>query len=226
MAPVRIMSFKRQNRKAKCFVAGLLWALSACSEKQSIYQKTIYNKPPMCDTFVCNTNDIYTVVGDTIPLLFMEIESLGMLLTLNKNGDFLFQDTLFPNAFGAINLWESKSIRSAELNIHYHDKKYNLFVLNEDMLLIGSYFESQLYSRHPTEGWKAFDLHLYPNYISRYARTHVFPDDQKICFVGENWDLIGNPYKGDSLVVKYENGVFEIDKFYPKSKLTNVAYHE
>lgn len=215
--PMKIISY---------FLGVLLFVASSCLNLENKLEESTNKQPFLEDTLVCNTNDIYIVVGDTIPLLFMEKESLGMLLTLHKNGDFLFQDTLFPNAFGAVNLWETKNIRSAELNIHYHDKKYNLFLLNEDMLLISSYFESQLYSRYPTEDWKAFDLHLYPNYISQYARTHVFPEDQKICFVGENWDLIGNPYKGDSLVVKYENGVFEIDKYYPKSKLSNVTYHE
>lgn len=189
--------------------------------KTEIYAENLF----IYDTLVCNTEDVFTITGDTIQLTFMGKENLGMLLKLFKNDEFLFQDTLFPSGIGHLNLWETEVIKS-DLSILCNKKTFNLFVLNEDMLLTIGYFESLLYFNHPKEGWKAFEFHLYPGYISRYVKTHVFQDVQKISFVGENWDLTGNPYKGDSLVVSYENHVFAIESYYPKSKLPGVEYFE
>jgi hypothetical protein len=47
--------------------------------------KKIVRVPYLSDTLICNTSDVYTVQGDTIPLNFMNKKSKGMLLKLFKN---------------------------------------------------------------------------------------------------------------------------------------------
>lgn len=189
--------------------------------------KKIVQVPYLSDTLICNTSDVYTVQGDTIPVNFMNKKSKGMLLKLFKNGSLLFQDTLFSNPFGAVidEFPNTEMIQKMPTILHDH-KKYELFVLNNNQLIIDCYFPRFLYLKNSKGSWKSFNLELYPKYISKYRASYVFTDQFKLSFAGENFDLAGNAYKGDSLVVRYQNNIFKIDSFYLRSKLPGIKYHE
>lgn len=206
-------------------ISSCIFALFSCSETQNPSSSDSIEKHFIQDTLISNTDDVYTVIGDTIPIVFFDKENMGVFLSLYRNEECLYQDTLFPSAFGHINLWETNNFKE-NLSIHGSNRKYNLYVLNENMILIIGYFKNELLYKHQENGWKSVDLNIYPNFISRFLRVDIVEDEKKFSFVGENWDLAGNPYKGDSLVISYENGVFEIDAYYPKSRLTNVTYYE
>ena len=192
-----------------------------------VAQNKLERVPYLSDTLLSNTSDDYTVQGDTIPVNFMNKKSKGMLLKLFKNGSFLFQDTLFPNPFGLdIDEFPNTAMIQKTPNVLHYKKKYELFVLTDNQLLIDYWFPRFLYFKNSKGCWKSFNLDLYPQYISRYKSSYVFPDQSKLSFVGENADLAGSAYKGDSLVVKYQNNIFKIDSFYRRSKLPGIKYYE
>ena len=74
--------------------------------------------------------------------------------------------------------------------------------------------------------WMSFNPDLCSKIIIIYIASYVFYDKINLSFVGDNSDLAGNAYKGDSLIFNYQNNNFKLDSFYLKSKLLAVKNDE
>lgn len=187
------------------------------------------SRPPFEDTLISNSKDLYVVLGDTVRTGrgrgYGEAGDKALFLELYKNGEFLFSGSQWPcdRCITSLKNFQFKSYPSI---IMYNGKAYNVFVLSDDKIIVDAHFEYNLYYKNTFGYWMPFTLDIYPQYISRFTHIEVFPEKKKMAFVGQNWDLAGNLYKGDSLVISYKNEAFEIERYYPKSKLPNVKYCE
>lgn len=205
----------------------------ACNHKEVQNQASLpvtdsSNKvePPFKVTLISNSKDIYVVLGDTVRTGrgrgYGGAGDKALFVELYKNGEFLFSGSQWPCDRCVTSLDDFESYPC----IMNNGKAYDIFVLADEKLIIVSHFEYFLYYKNTFGYWMPFTIDIYPKYISRFTHIEVFPEKKKLAFVGENTDLAGNHYKGDSLVISYKNDVFEIDQYYPKSKHLGITYQE